>query len=283
MDHSTWDADWSLLPGQATFDTQHIAAVSRTPNNLDLFVIGNDNHVWTNAWIHGNPNGGWDADFHRLPGQAVFDRATQHIAAVLRTPNNLDVFVIGNDNHVWTNAWTHGNPDGGWDADFHRLPGQAVFDRATQKVAVVSRAPGNLDLFAIDKGSQVRTNAWTQGNPNGGWDADFHQLPGVALAVFDGATQHVVAVSRAPGNLDLFVAGAGEDNDHHIINDGSVWTIGWTQGDPNGGWKPDWSPLPGQRLFNLATQHVAAVSRTPANLELFVIGGGVWTRRWRQR
>ncbi|HNP28530.1 MAG TPA: hypothetical protein PKK23_05765 [Nitrospirales bacterium] len=31
-------------------DKQHIAAVSRTPDNLDLFVIGFDNRVWSSFW-----------------------------------------------------------------------------------------------------------------------------------------------------------------------------------------------------------------------------------------
>ncbi len=31
-------------------DKQEIAAVSRAPGNLDLFVIGFDNHVWTTFW-----------------------------------------------------------------------------------------------------------------------------------------------------------------------------------------------------------------------------------------
>ena len=44
MSFQAWNADWFPLPGQAVFDrnTQKIAAVSRDPGNLDLFVIGND-------------------------------------------------------------------------------------------------------------------------------------------------------------------------------------------------------------------------------------------------
>jgi hypothetical protein len=52
MSFPTWNCEWFPLPGQAVFDRekQQIAAVSRTPNNLDLFVIGFDNHVWTTFW-----------------------------------------------------------------------------------------------------------------------------------------------------------------------------------------------------------------------------------------
>ena len=99
-----WNGDWFPLPGQAVFDRdkQQIAAVSRAPGNLDLFVIGFDNHVWTTFW---NDQVGWNSDWFPLPGQAVFDRDKQQIAAVSRAPGNLDLFVIGFDNHVWTTFW----------------------------------------------------------------------------------------------------------------------------------------------------------------------------------
>ena len=47
MSFPTWNTDWFPLPRQAMFDrkTQKIAAVSRAPGNLDLFVIGNDSHA----------------------------------------------------------------------------------------------------------------------------------------------------------------------------------------------------------------------------------------------
>ncbi len=52
MTFQTWNPDWLPLSGQAVFDRDHqqMAAVSRAPGNLDLFVIGFDNHVWTTFW-----------------------------------------------------------------------------------------------------------------------------------------------------------------------------------------------------------------------------------------
>ncbi|CAN7626301.1 hypothetical protein LJR225_004806 [Phenylobacterium sp. LjRoot225] len=262
-DQVGWSADWFPLPGRAVFDRerQQVAAVSRAPGALDLFVIGNDSHVWTTYW---NDQVGWNPDWFPLPGQAVFDRERQQIAAVSRAPGALDLFVIGNDNHVWTTYW---NDQVGWSADWFPLPGQAVFDRERQQVAAVSRAPGNLDLFVIGNDNHVWTTYW---NDQVGWSADWFPLPG--QAVFDRECQQVAAVSRASGNLDPFVIG----------NDSHVWTTYWND---QVGWSADWFPLPGQAVFDRERQQVAAVSRAPGALDLFVIGNDnhVWTTFWGPR
>ena len=53
MAFQVWNSDWFPLPGQAVFDHEHqqIAAVSRASGNLDLFVIGFDNHIWSTFWF----------------------------------------------------------------------------------------------------------------------------------------------------------------------------------------------------------------------------------------
>jgi hypothetical protein len=42
-----WNGDWFPLPGQALFDRdkQQVAAASRDPRNLDLFVIRFENRT----------------------------------------------------------------------------------------------------------------------------------------------------------------------------------------------------------------------------------------------
>jgi hypothetical protein len=257
-----WQSDWFPLPGQAVFDhdRQRLAAVSRTPGNLDLFVVGFDNRVWTTFWP--NAEGGWNGDWFPVPGQAVFDHEHQHVAAVSRAPGNLDLFVVGFDNRIWTTFW---NDAVGWNGDWFPLPGNAVFDHVNQHVAAVSRAPGNLDLFIVGFDDHVWTTFW---NDAVGWNGDWFPLPG--NAVFDHVNQHVAAVSRAPGNLDLFIVGF---DDH-------VWTTFWP--NAQGGWNGDWFPLPSQAVFDHVNQHIAAVSRAPGNLDLFVIGfdNHIWSQFW---
>jgi hypothetical protein len=133
MSFPTWNTDWFPLPGQAVFDrnTQKIAAVSRAPGNLDLFVIGNDSHVWTTAWSSATNN--WNTDWRPLPGRAVFDLNTQHVAAVSRAPDHLDLLVIGNDGgvgttngHVWTTAWSSATNN--WNRNVSTTLRQPVFE-----------------------------------------------------------------------------------------------------------------------------------------------------------
>ena len=258
-----WNRDWFPLPGEAVFDRnkQQIAAVSRAPGNLDLFVIGFDNHVWSTFW---NDAGGWSRDWFRLPGQHVFDHEKQQLAAVSRAPGNLDLFVIGFDNHVYSTFW---NDRTGWNADFFPLPGQHVFDREKQQLAAVSRAPGNLDLFVIGFDNHVYSTFW---NDRTGWSADFFPLPG--QHVFDREKQQLAAVSRAPGNLDIFVIGF----DNHVYS--TFW-------NDRTGWNADFFPLPGQHVFDRDKQQLAAVSRAPGNLDIFVIGfdNHVYSTFWNDR
>jgi hypothetical protein len=48
---------------------------------------------------------GWNYDWFPTPGRAVFDRNEQEVVAVSRGQGNLDLFVIGFDNHIWTTWW----------------------------------------------------------------------------------------------------------------------------------------------------------------------------------
>jgi hypothetical protein len=206
----------------------------------------------------------WNSDLFPLPGQRVFDSAHQRIAAVSRASGNLDLFVIGFDNHVWSTFW---NDQQGWNADWFPLPGNAVFDGAHQQLAAVSRAPGNLDLFVLGFDNHAWSTFW---NDQHGWNSDFFPLPG--QRVFDSAHQQLAAVSRAPGNLDLFVLGF----DNH------VWSTFWNDQQ---GWNSDFFPLPGQRVFDSAHQQLAALSRARDNLDLFVLGfdNHAWSTFWGPR
>jgi hypothetical protein len=81
-----------------------VSAVSRAPERLDLFITGNNGHVHTSAWTDGmewNGLKGWHDIGATFP-------AANPAPAVARHAQQLDVFVLGNDGHVYTSAWTDG-------------------------------------------------------------------------------------------------------------------------------------------------------------------------------
>lgn len=78
-------------------------------------------------------------------------------------------------------------------------------------------------------------------------------------ATFDHARQHVSAVSRDPGSLDLLVIG---------IDD----VVHWLPRSP-GGWAVEWQPLSSEVTFDHTSQQIEAVARTPGDIDVFVIGG----------
>ncbi|MER5208887.1 hypothetical protein ABT041_38285, partial [Streptomyces sp. NPDC002825] len=147
-----WNPDWMPIPGAAVFDKQPVTAVSRDRDRLDLFLMGNDSHVWTTYWSAG---GGWNADWFAVPGRAVFEKG-RPITASSRVPGHLDLYVVGNDSHVWTTFWS---AETGWAADWFAVPGQAAFDKG-QRVTAVSRRDNHIDLFVLGFDHRVWSTYW---------------------------------------------------------------------------------------------------------------------------
>jgi hypothetical protein len=85
-----------------------LAAVSRNQGQLDVFVTGNDGCVYTSAWTAG---GTWTGIGNRWWNIGGFFPVGALLAAVTRNPNQLDVFIVGNDGAVYTSSWTAG---GAW-------------------------------------------------------------------------------------------------------------------------------------------------------------------------
>ena len=73
-----------------------VAAVARTSDKLDIFIIGKEGGVWTAAW---DKSGGWNA---------------WREGAVFRAPSKLDIFIVGEDSGVWSAAWDRDVAGGDW-------------------------------------------------------------------------------------------------------------------------------------------------------------------------
>jgi hypothetical protein len=135
-----------------------IAAVSRNPNQLDVFYIGKDGGLWTSWWYNGAPSWttmelyGPSSDVQRSAGIAP-PGAT--ITATARTSTNLDVFFVGSDGGLWTGAWSGGGGWGTWE-----IPGSAGTGEAGGPISAVSRQAASLDVVYQGPGSSLEWGAW---------------------------------------------------------------------------------------------------------------------------
>jgi hypothetical protein len=134
-----------------------VTAVARTPNNLDLFVVGNDGVVYTSWWSAGQEWSGVANNWRPIGG---FFPTLAPVAAVARTGENLDLFVVGNDGVVYTSWWHNDAEWSGIGNNWRPLGG--FFPRATP-IAAVARAADHLDLFVIGNNGVVYTSWWHAG------------------------------------------------------------------------------------------------------------------------
>ncbi|MGM2743187.1 hypothetical protein ACS2QV_30435, partial [Bacillus cereus group sp. Bce013] len=97
-----------------------MSAVARTQNNLDLFVVGNDGRVYTSWWQAGSDWSGINNNWRSIGG---FFPVGAPVSAVARTPNILDLFVVGNDGRVYTSWWQAGSDWSGINNNWRSIGG----------------------------------------------------------------------------------------------------------------------------------------------------------------
>ncbi|MGM0924777.1 MAG: hypothetical protein ACQEWW_26940 [Bacillota bacterium] len=238
---SDWHSCGGFFPPGAP-----VSAVVLTPTKLDLFVVGNDGRVYFSWWSAGSNWSNWHSCGGFFPPGAP-------VSAVALTPTKLDLFVVGNDGRVYTSWWWAGS---NW-SDWHSCGG---FFPPGAPVSAVARTPISLDLFVVSNDGRVYTSWWSAG-----WDWSGINDNWKSLGGFFPPGAPVSAVARTPNNLDLFVVG----------NDGRVYTSSWSEGS-------NWSNWRSCGGFFPPGAPVSAVARTPNNLDLFVVSndGRVYTSSW---
>ena len=229
-------------------------AVSRSPNNLDVFVTGIDGRVYTAAWQPSHGGNGWRgwwpvANLKAQPGSPV--------GAVSRSANKLDIFFAGADGRVWTAAW---EPSDGGNGFRGRKVGDLNVPPAAP-ISVVSRSMNRWDLFATGIDGKVYTASWEPGACFQGW---WH-VAGVSA----GAGAPVGVASRSANKLDVFVTGLNS----------RIWTASWQPSDGGNGFRGWW------QVGNLAIPPrtwISAVSRSTDKMDIFATGsdGRVYTAAW---
>jgi len=173
----------SARPGSA------LAALARTPDNLDLYWVTPDGAVASNWWFAA-PGTSW-ADhgwFTITPPSAV--ASAGGITATARTPNNLDVFWVAPDGSVGT-QWWHAAAGHSW-ADHSPFaitpPGSAS---PGSSITAVGRLASHLDVFWVRPDGAIGTQ-WWDAAPDQGWN----HLP---FAVTPPGDAHVPPAGPPPG------------------------------------------------------------------------------------
>ena len=157
-----WRGWWPVAGGQAPSGAP-VGGVSRDPNKLDVFVIGNDGGIWTAAWDQNVAAGVWRG-WWRIGGLASVPGG--HVIAVARDPNKLDVFAVDNDRRVMTAAWDQFVANGGWRGWWPIAGGVA---EPGSHVEAVARAPDRLDVWCAGTDGSLATAAWCQTVANATW------------------------------------------------------------------------------------------------------------------
>lgn len=221
------------------------SVASRHGDALDLFTKANDSGIYTARWDHHEANGAWQG-WHRIVNGV--GTGTSPATVVVRAPKQLDVFMRGSNNGVYTAAWG-GQSWGGW--------WRIGTTKTLSAVNALSRTTTTLDAFIRDDQQRVRHAVWDQHANGGAWQSWKIVRSGYA-------TSDVTAVSRHPNLIDLFVRGA----------DGGIWTAAW-----NGSWHGWWRI--GGETCALGT-NVAAASRTETSLDVVIVDeqGRVLTSGW---
>jgi hypothetical protein len=237
-----------------------ISAVTREQQRLQLFGTGRDGVVRTSWWREGQD---WSArrDGWQWPPLGGVFPAGAPVTTVARQPEHLDAFVTGNDGRVYTSWWHEGQHWSGVNNNWASIGG---FFPAGAPIAATSRSPGNLDLFITGNDGRVYTSWWYEGQDWSGIHDNWANLGG-----FFPAGASVTALARRPDHLDLFITG----------NDGRVYTSWWHEGQPWSGVNNNWASIGGSFP---AGAPIAATSRSPGNLDLFITGndGRVYTSWW---
>jgi hypothetical protein len=189
--------------------------ISRTANSLDLFAVGEDGQM---KWMPLTTSG-WG------PVTTVSNDAQPYIGPVsaIVTPGTLhgmDVFGMGEQNGFFHGNW---NPVSGWasweGSAFGWFPPYPATLQGTP--AVVSWGPGRLDVFAVDRQSQLwhwNKAPGTGWIPSDGQGSTLNRPPLVSGNVIGDPT----VVSRGANELELFYR-LGSGNVGHKILNGSTW------------------------------------------------------------
>ncbi|PHC03855.1 hypothetical protein COE99_25050, partial [Bacillus toyonensis] len=150
--NDNWRSIGGVFPNGAP-----VSAVSRYPNHIDLFVVGNNGRVYTSWYHEGGDWSGINDNWRSIGG--VFPNGAP-VSALARYPNHLDLFVVGNNGRVYTSWYHEGGDWSGINDNWRSIGG--VFPNGAP-VSALARYPNHLDLFVVGNNGRVYTSWYHEG------------------------------------------------------------------------------------------------------------------------
>jgi hypothetical protein len=231
-------------------------AVSWGPGRLDLFGLSPDGLVLHKAF---NGQDWWPGVDQWNP---IGDRTIHRPVAVSVKPNCLDVYAVGDDNHLWTKWW-----DGtAWGLGPGILDWMDLGGELKCEPAVASWGPDRVDLFALPlNGSGVllhkcwsaQAGWWPSAE---GWDPMWG--PPVEI-------QTPVVVTRGPESLELVALG----EDRHL----------WHKAFYSGTWLPSpdrWTQIANKPGLEMISTPACLPGAAGVTVYVTASDGTVWDVAW---
>jgi hypothetical protein len=208
---AAWDQFELASRGSASASSR-VASVSRKPDTMEIFWIGDDGSIQHRYWYAGSS---WQSAPLAPAGSAS---TVGGITAVSRIPASMEVWWVGLNGSVQDAYFYDG---AGW-TRFQLAPARSA--SITGGIAAVSRQPNTMEIFWIEPDGSVQHMYWYGG---AGWQTDHPVAPAGSASTKGGIT----AVSRIPTSMEIWWVGA----------DGSIQDGYWY--DPN-------SPAPKTLTFD---------------------------------
>jgi nucleoid-associated protein YgaU len=243
------------VPGPDASPTSGIAALSRKDDTMEVWWIAGDRLVRGAFWY--DDRRGWQP--YPDPVESVFTASPDSgIAAMSRTPHNMEIWWVGSDGHMRGAFWV----DDGLPWRPYPLP-SPVKASLSSGLAAVSRFPENMEVWWVGEHGSVEGAFWYEGDtwqpygkqvaPDGSAAAHSHNLTGVA---------------RTRTSMDLLWITPEGAVQWAYWNDGSQWQLHPQKVAEDGSASPD--------------SGIAAISRTASTMEVFWIApdGSVQNAAW---
>ena len=203
-----------------------IAAVSRIPNSMELWWVGQNGSVQGAYWYDGS---NW-ARYELAPAGSA--SVSGGIAAVSRVPNSMEVWFVGANGSVQDHYWYEG---ANWQSFELAAAGAASVNGG---IAAVSRVPNSMEMWFVGGNGSVQDHFFYDDAPVAGPDIKtFDQ--GVTTDIAVGGSAHVVMKKDGSFTFNCHAHDSGFDNINYTISaavltpDGIVFTFqhsGHTEG-----------------------------------------------------